>query len=122
MLNARERSVAAGPEATTLMSRDKGNPLAVVYPTDGSLLMVSPSGIPANAPSPNAAKLFIEFMLDKEAAEVHIKDHALSVIKGIKPAPGSRPLEEIKIVRPSEEEITQGMPEVTEKFRDTFGI
>ena len=44
MLNAKERWVAAGPEATTLLSRDKGNPLAVAYPTDGSLLMVSPSG------------------------------------------------------------------------------
>ena len=28
MLNAKERWVAAGPEATTLLSRDKGNPLA----------------------------------------------------------------------------------------------
>ena len=26
-----------------LLSRDKGNPLGVIYPTDGSLLMVSPS-------------------------------------------------------------------------------
>ena len=38
MLNAKERWVAAGPEATTLLSKDKGNPLAVIYPTDGSLL------------------------------------------------------------------------------------
>ena len=50
MLNAKERWVAAGPEATTLLSRDKGNPLGVIYPTDGSLLMVSPSGIPRNSP------------------------------------------------------------------------
>ena len=33
LLNAKERWVAAGPEATTLLSRDKGNPLAVIYPT-----------------------------------------------------------------------------------------
>jgi iron(III) transport system substrate-binding protein len=122
MLNAKERWVAAGPEATTLMSRDKGNPLGVVYPTDGSLLMVSPSGIPSNAPSPNAAKLFIEFMLDKEAAEVQVQSHSLSVIKGIKAAPGAKPLEEIKIARPTEEEITKGIPEVKDLFRDTFGI
>ena len=122
MLNAKERWVAAGPEATTLLSRDKGNPLGVIYPTDGALLMVSPSGIPANAPAPNAAKLFIEFMLDKEAAEVQVKSHSLSVIKGIKAAPGAKPLEEIKIVRPTEEEITKGIPEVKDQFRDTFGI
>jgi len=122
MLNSKERWVAAGPEATTLLSRDKGNPLSVIYPSDGTLLMVSPTGIPKNAPAPNAAKLFVEFLLDKEAAEVQVKNHSLSVIKGIKPAVGAKPLEEIKVIRPTEEEITKGIPEVKEKFRDTFGI
>jgi iron(III) transport system substrate-binding protein len=122
MLNSKERWVAAGPEATTLLSRDKGNPLSVIYPTDGTLLMVSPTGIPKNAPAPNAAKLFVEFLLDKEAAEVQVKNHSLSVIKGIKPAVGAKPLEQIKVIRPTEEEITKGIPEVKEKFRDTFGV
>jgi len=122
MLNSKERWVAAGPEATTLLSRDKGNPLSVIYPTDGTLLMVSRTGIPKNAPAPNAAKLFVEFMLDKDAAEVQVKNHQLSVIRGIKPAPGAKPLEEIKVIRPTEDEITKGIPEVKEQFRDTFGI
>jgi iron(III) transport system substrate-binding protein len=122
MLNSKERAVAAGPEATTLLSRDKGNPLAVVYPTDGALLMVSPSGIPKNAPSPNAGKLYMEFLLSKEAGEVQSKSHSISVVKGDAPAPGAKPLEQIKVVRPTEEEITKGIPEVKEKFRETFGI
>jgi len=122
MLNAKERWVAAGPEATTLLSRDKGNPLAVIYPADGALLMVSETGIPKNAPAPNAAKLFVEFLLDKPAAEVQVKDHSLSVVKGVKVGPGAKPLEEIKVIRPTEEEIAKGIPEVKEQFRDTFGI
>lgn len=122
MLNAKERWVAAGPEATTLLSKDKGNPVAVIYPTDGSLLMVSPTGIPKNAPAPNAGKLFVEFLLDREAAEVQVKDHSLSVIKGIKPAPGAKPVEEIKLTRPTEDEITKGIPELKEKFRNLFGV
>ncbi len=63
MLNAKESIVAAGPSATTLESRAKGNPLAVVYPEDGALLMVSASGILKNAPAPNAAKLFMDYLL-----------------------------------------------------------
>lgn len=122
MLNAKERAVAAGPEPTTLLSRDKGNPLAVIYPTDGALLMVSPSSVLADAPAPNAAKLYIEFMLDREAAETQVKTHSLSVIKGVPVGPGKKPLEEIKVVRPSDEEIAKGIPEVKEQFRDTFGI
>lgn len=122
MLNSKERWVAAGPEATTLLSRDKGNPLAVVYPTDGALLMVSPSAVPKNAPSPNAGKLYMEFLLSKEAGEVQVKSHSLSVVKGVAPAPGAKPLETIKVIRPTEEEITKGIPEVKEQFRDTFGV
>lgn len=122
MLNAKERWVAAGPEATTLLSRDKGNPLGIIYPTDGALLMVSPSAVPTNAPSPNAGKLYIEFLLDKEAAETQVKNHSLSVIKGVKPAVGAKPLEEIKVIRPTENEITKGIPEIKEKFRDLFGV
>jgi iron(III) transport system substrate-binding protein len=121
-LNSKERWVAAGPEATTLLSRDKGNPLSVVYPTDGALLMVSPSGIPKNAPSPNAGKLYMEFLLSKEAGEVQVQTHSLSVVKGVAPAPGAKPLETIKVIRPTEEEIAKGIPEVKEKFRDTFGV
>ncbi len=122
MLNSKERWVAAGPEATTLLSHDKGNPLAVIYPTDGALLMVSPSAIPKNAPSPNAAKLYMEFLLSKEAGEAQVKTHSLSVVKGVAPAPGAKPLEQIKVTRPTEEEITKGIPEVKQKFRDTFGV
>ena len=122
MLNAKERWVAAGPEATTLLSKDKGNPLAVIYPTDGALLMVSPSGIPKNAPSPNAGKLYMEFLLSKAAGEVQVKSHSLSVVKGVAPGAGAKPLESIKVVRPTEAEITKGIPEVKEQFRDTFGI
>ncbi|MFA7666063.1 MAG: extracellular solute-binding protein [Burkholderiaceae bacterium] len=122
MLNAKERWVAAGPENMTMLSRDKGNPLGVIYPTDGALLMVSPSSVMANAPSPNAAKLYIEFMLDREAALTQVKSHSLAVIKGIPVGEGKKPIEQIKVARPSAEEIAKGIPEVKEQFRDTFGI
>lgn len=64
----------------------------------------------------------MEFMLGKEAAEAQVKTHNLAVIKGVAPAPGAKPLEDIKVIRPTEEEIAKGIPEVKEKFRDTFGV
>jgi iron(III) transport system substrate-binding protein len=122
MLNAKERWVAAGPSATTLKSRDKGNPIGVVYPEDGSLLMIAPTGILADAPSPNAAKLHLEFLLSKEASEIHVKERGEAIAKGVKVLPGARSLEQVKTVRPTLEEIDKGIPEVKEQFRDTFGI
>jgi hypothetical protein len=83
--------------------------------------MVSPSAIPTSAPSPNAGRLYLEFLLSREAGTLQVRSHALAVMKGVPAAPGSRPLEDIKVVRPSEEEISQGLAEVVEKFRATFG-
>jgi iron(III) transport system substrate-binding protein len=122
MLNAKESWVAAGPSGTTLESMDKGNPLKIVYPEDGAVLMVSPSGILKNAPAPNAAKLFMEYLLSKECNEIMVKMRGDSVNKHVQPRPGQKPLTEVKTVRPSYEEIDKGIPEVKELFRDTFGI
>lgn len=121
-LNSKERWVAAGPSATTLKSKDKGNPLSVVYPEDGSLLMIAPTGILVDAPSPNAAKLHLEFLLSKEASVIHVKERGEAIAKGVKVLPGARALDDVKTVRPTLEEIDKGIPEVKEQFRDTFGV
>jgi iron(III) transport system substrate-binding protein len=122
MLNAKESIVAAGPSATTLESKAKGNPLAVVYPEDGAVLMVSPSGILKNAPAPNAAKLFVEYLLGRECNEIIVTHAQDPVNKHVKPMAGGKSIAEVKTIRPSYEEIEKGIPEVKELFRDTFGI
>ncbi|MGH7315150.1 MAG: ABC transporter substrate-binding protein [Candidatus Rokuibacteriota bacterium] len=122
MLNAKESIVAAGPSATTLESRAKGNPLAVVYPEDGALLMVSASGILKNAPAPNAAKLLMEYLLSRDGNEVMAKHFQDPVNKHVKPMAGAKSIAEIKTIRPSAAEIEKGIPEVKEQFRETFGI
>ena len=122
MLNAKESIVAAGPSATTLESRAKGNPLAVVYPEDGAVLMVSASGILKNAPAPNAARLFMEYLLSREGNEVMVQQHQDPVNKHVKPMPGARSIADVKTIRPTAVEIEKGIPEVKELFRETFGI
>ncbi|HET7340590.1 MAG TPA: extracellular solute-binding protein [Methylomirabilota bacterium] len=122
MLNAKESWVAAGPSATTLISKDKGNPLALVYPEDGAVLMVSPSGILKNAPAPNAARLFMEYLLGRECNEIMVKFRQDPVNKNVKLPPGMKSIAQVKTIRPTYEEIDKGIPEVKELFRDTFGI
>jgi iron(III) transport system substrate-binding protein len=122
MLNAKESIVAAGPAATTLESKAKGNPLAVVYPEDGAVLMVSASGILKNAPAPNAAKLFMEYLLSRVGNVVMVSQHQDPVNKHVKPMAGGKSIAEIKTIRPTPAEIEKGIPEVKELFRETFGI
>ena len=120
MLNGRERSVAAGPSATTLLSASKGNPLALSYPEEGSLLMISPTGIMADTENPNAAKLFMEFMTSKEHGDIMTEYFSESLRSDVEPPEGAKPLGEVKLLRP--ENIEEGIPMVIEKWRDTFGI
>ena len=68
-LNAGERTIGVGiPSAATLYSASRGNPLALVYPTDGTLMVPAPSAALRNAPHPNAAKLFMEFVTGPDYA------------------------------------------------------
>ena len=121
MLTSGERLVASGPSGTMLKSAEKGNPLAVVYPEDGALLMISPSAVVANAPHPNAARLFLEFLLGVEHAEILVRNHREPVRPEAKPPERAKTPGHIKVLRPTVDEIAKVIPEVIEQWRDTFG-
>ena len=121
MLNSGERSVAAGSSTATLMSADKGNPLAVAYPADGAVLIVAASAIPVDAPHPNAARLFMEFLQSEEVARISVKTRADSLRPEVQPLPGAKAFTEVKTIQLSVAETQKGIPEVIEQWRDTFG-
>lgn len=120
MLNSKERAIAAGPSATTLLSASKGNPLALSYPEEGSLLMISPSGIMKGTSSPNAAKLFMEFMTGPTYGTIMTEEFNESLRPDVEPPAGAKPLGEVELLRP--ENIAEGIPRVIVQWRDTFGL
>ena len=122
MLNAGERSVAAGPAETTLRSAQKGNPLALVYPEDGTLLMYAPSAVMANSKRPNGAKLFMEFLMGVEYSQIMVEQYGEPMRPEVKLPPEMKPIDQIKTLRPTVDEIVNGVPEVKELWRDTFGV
>jgi iron(III) transport system substrate-binding protein len=102
-------------------SMDRGNPLAVQHPTDGLVLCVTPSAIPAHAPHPNAAKLMMEWLLSPECAQKLTSDGSEPILEGIAPRPGMPPLADQKIIPLTVDEIRTGVPIVIEQWRETFG-
>lgn len=123
LLNAGERTVGVCiPAGTTLLSISRGNPLRLIYPTEGVLATISPSGIPSNAPHPNAAKLFMEYQASKAMSEVIRGLYSEPLRPDVAGPEGSLPLAEIKLLAPSLEEQEKGVPEVRDLWRDTFGI
>ena len=121
MLTAGERSVGAGPLATTLKSAAKGNPLGVIYPEDGALFMVAPSAIMQSTKNPNAARLFMEFLFSVAASKASVDDFNEPIRPEVAPSPGAMPLSQVKTIQPTIGEIEKGMPEVIEAWRDLFG-
>ena len=121
VLNAGERLVAAGADGSTLFSAARGNPLAVNYPTDGSVLIISPSAIMKGTKRPNAARLFMEYLYSVEASEINVKHFGIPLRPEVKGAAGTKPIDQIKILRPTVAEIEKGIPDVIEQWRDTFG-
>ena len=117
VLNAGERIVAAGPSGLSQVQAARGNPIGLVQPKDGAVLVVSPSAVMANAPHPNAARLFMEFLLSPAHAKLSQEVHRLSVRADAPLAEAER----AGVIRLSTKDIVDGMPEVIEQWRDTFG-
>ncbi len=120
-LNAAERIVAAAPAYVAIESGRRGNPIVVNYPTDGALLMVSPAGIMADAPHPNAAKLFMEWLLGTENSTLLVQQGGVPLNADVPSATDTPALSSIKTRRPTVAEIVKGIPDVTERWRDALG-
>ncbi len=92
-MNAGERQVGlCVPVGTASLSISRGNPLRLIYPTEGVLATISPSAIIANAPHPNAAKLFMEFQTGPQLSEVVRRYFNEPLRSDVPPPEGGKPL------------------------------
>lgn len=100
-LDLGERAVMAdGNEYNIFELKEKGRPVEPVYATEGSPLIVGPSGIFRSAPNPNAARIFQSFCLSREAQQLIIDVGGLrSVHPDTREKPGRRPLSEIRTMK-----------------------
>jgi iron(III) transport system substrate-binding protein len=121
MLNAGESLIGTGPVSTSVQNIEKGNPIGFLYPKDGTLLCFGPASVMAAAPHPNAARLFLEWMLSEDYAKACVKWHLEPVRADAPQMEGTKRLSDINLIRLTEPEIAKGMPEVIESWRDTFG-
>ena len=121
LLTAGECLVAPGSANGAYPAAEKGNPIGINHPTDGLVLCVTPSAIPANAPHPNAGRLFMEWLLSEGYSRLIASDGSEPIRVGVPPRADEPPLAEQKVIHVSVEEIRKGVPEVIEQWRDTFG-
>jgi iron(III) transport system substrate-binding protein len=122
-LNSGERVVSTLPDAFAIDAVSKGNPIAVVYPTDGSEMILGYTAILKNAPQPNMARLFTEFLLDVEHAKVVADNGYVSVRPEVVTVlQGGKRVDQIALMPVNSAEDTEkALPGIVEKWRNLFG-
>jgi len=116
-----ERNIGAGPDNLSLFKKAAGNSIDIVYPQDGSVLIVAPVGVMKDAPHPNAGRLFENFMYSKEYSAELVKQAHFPLRSGVTSMNGMT-LEKIKWMRVKADRLASGVPEVVAKWRETFGV
>lgn len=121
VLTAGERSIGISSLATATRLKLAGNPIEIVFPTDGAKMTLSGSALLGNAPHPNAAKLFLNHLLSVEGAELQVKHGQQPLRPEVDPPAGVPALDEVALANLTEEEVLAGVPEVIAEWRDIFG-
>ncbi len=119
-----ERPVMAdGNEYNTLLLKESGKPIEVVYATEGSPFIVQPSAIFEKAAHPNAARLFQSFLFTPEAQQLFVDIGGLrSLHAQVKDKPGRKPLSEIKVMKDDAAAVEAQSDEIKTKYSQYFKV
>lgn len=96
--------------------------ITAVYPAEGMPLAIAPIAIFKAAPHPNAAKLFVDYVLSEEGQTLLAVDilGAYSMRKGVRTAPGQTPLADARPLLPKDlddyEKASQSFPETFDRY------
>jgi iron(III) transport system substrate-binding protein len=113
-----ERAVMAdGNEYNVVLLKEAGQPVEPVYPTEGTPTVSGPTGIFANAPHPNAARLFQAWLHTRETQQFFTDFSAqYSVHAQVQSKPGRRKISSIKLMK----EDPAGVEKMTEEIKTRY--
>ena len=118
-----ERPVGVnGAEYFYYKTLKQGNPIKIVYPKEGVPLVVSPVAIAKDAPHPNAAKLFTEFIFAKDSQQLLADKEGLYTGHPEVTYPNDKPkLKELKLLTADADELEKRNNEIKKRFTEYFG-
>ncbi len=119
-----ERAVMAdGGDYTIYLMQEKGDPIAIVYPEEGTPLVTGPSAVMKRAPNPNAAKLFHCWSFTQDAQQLAVEIGGLrSAHKLVTERKGRKPLSEIKLMKEDAAEVEKLADEIKKKYAAAFKV
>jgi iron(III) transport system substrate-binding protein len=119
-----ERAIMAdGIEYGVFQLKETGKPVDVIYPAEGTPLIIGPNGVLKNAPNPNAARLLQSFMLSAECQQFNVEFGGLrSAHKLVKDKPGRKPLAEIKVMKDDAAAVEKESEEIKKRYTQYFKV
>ena len=119
-----ERAVMAdGNDYNLLLLKEQGKPVEVVYASEGSPLIIVPSGVFRSAPNPNAARLFQSFFFSVEGQQLLVDEFAhRSFHDQVKEKPGRQPLSALKLLRSDPAAVLAQSEDIKARYTKLFGV
>jgi len=119
-----ERAVMAdGNDYNLVLLKEQGKPVQVVYPAEGSPLIIIPCGIFQSGPSPNAARLFQSFFFSAEIQQMLVDDYALrSFHAQVKEKAGRTPMSSLKLLKADPAEMQAQSEEIKARYSKVFRV
>jgi iron(III) transport system substrate-binding protein len=119
-----ERAVMAdGNDYNLLLLKEQGKPVECVYASEGSPLIIVPSGVFKNAPNPNAARLFQSFFFSVEGQQLLVDNFAhRSFHSQVKEKPGHQPLSAIKLLKSDPAAVLAQSEEIKARYAKLFKV
>jgi iron(III) transport system substrate-binding protein len=121
MLKRGERLIGVGAlDSYASDLKKEGHPIKTLYPGDGVFVIPSPTSVVKGSPSPNAAKLFAEFMIGDTAQKIFPADGGYSARIDIAAPEGSPDLKTLKILAVDTDYIEKETGRIKRKFNEIF--
>jgi len=119
-----ERAVMAdGNDYNLIQLKEAGQPVEVVYPTEGTPLVTGPSAVFKSAPNPNAARLFQNWLHSLEAQQLLVdfaRQHSVHAL--VQEKPGARKLSEIKLWKDDPAGVEKASEEIKTRYAQIFRV
>ncbi len=118
-----ERSIEAdGNEYNCFRLVESGVPVNIVYPPEGTPLVVGDSGILLHAPHPNAAKLFYAFLFSQQAQQLNSDFGGLRSFRpDVKEKSTRTPLSKIKLLHSDPAKVQDELDTIKQNYEQDFG-
>jgi iron(III) transport system substrate-binding protein len=118
-----ERAVQAdGNDYSLVLYKDAGRPVEVVYASEGTPQIIVETGIFRSSQSPNAARLFQQFLFSPEGQQIFVDFAHRSFHAKVKDRPGLTPLAAIKMMKSDPEAVEAQSAEIKSRYAKIFGV